>query len=418
MINNLPIIDVKNDDMEIWVKKKPEKGAHIRVSRGLYCHHGVYIGDGQVIHFTGRDEDSVLDWSKPEVIETDMDYFLKDGVLEVKEYTDEELKDLYPVDHIVAYAKACLGDKGYNLVFNNCEHFANTCTLGRFRSKQVERVFDMVFKTDRRKQSMGLFGKVGGFLKGLFGGKSSGDSGSRSASNTNTNITTNTTYEPDKVKVAEIEAQTKTRLANMEMERIKLSRDAQLEIMEQEYRFKVGYEEAKALGFNNIATTIVNMQEKLTEIAQKRIAIIENGSLDIVREIEGFYLELKERVQEDSYKYSEEKVPRLLEILKMYDENSPAYKLYFKRIEDDMNSQIMSYNKQMDGIAERQAKIIDSFLASKEKMLEQSSQITNSLIENILTNNNENFQLQSLSDMKSIENNMNDKKLLGSGENK
>lgn len=410
MVNNSLIIDVTDNDMETWVKKKPEKGSHIRVNRGLYFHHGVYIGDGQVIHFTGRDEDSVLDWSKPEVIETDLNYFLKDGVLEVKEYNDEELKDLYPVNHIVAYAKACLGDKGYNLVFNNCEHFANTCTLGRFRSKQVERVFDMVFKTDRGKRKMGLFGTIGGFFKGLFGGKSSGGSGSRS--------TSNTTYEPDKVKVAEIESQTKIRLADMEIERIKLSRDAQLEIMEQEYRFKVGYEEAKALGFNNIATTIVNMQEKLTEIAQKRIAIIENGSLDLVREIEGFYIELKNKVEENNFKYSEEKLPKLLEVLEKYDENSPAYKLYFKRIEDDMNSQLMSYNKQIEGIAERQAKIIDSFLASKEKMLEQSSQITNSLIENVLINNNDNFQLQSLSDIKSIGNNVNNKRLLGDGENK
>ena len=107
-----------------------------------------------------------------------------------------------------------------------------------------------------------------------------------------------------------------------------------------------------------------------------------------------------------------------MEVLEKYDENSPAYKLYFKRIEDDMNSQLMSYNKQIEGIAERQAKIIDSFLASKEKMLEQSSQITNSLIENVLINNNDNFQLQSLSDIKSIGNNVNNKRLLGDGENK
>lgn len=403
MINNPLIIDVIDNDMEIWVKKRPKRGSHIRVNRGLYFHHGVYIGNGQVIHFTGKDEDSVLDWSKPEVIQTDLNYFLKDGELEVKEYNEEELKDLYPIDHIIVYAKACLGDKGYNLVFNNCEHFANTCTLGRFRSKQVERVFGMLFKTDRRMYEMGILGKVGSFFKGLLGGGSSG--GSRSVSNT--------TYEPDKVKVAEIESQTKIRLADMETERIKLSKDVQLEIMEQEYRFKVGYEEAKALGFNNIATTIVGMQEKLTEIAQRRIAIIENGSLDIVREIEEFYIELKDKIADDNFKYSEEKLPKLLEVLEKYDENSTSYKLYFKRIEDDMDSQLKSYNKQIEGISERQAKIVDSFLVSKEKMLEQSSQITNNLIEKFLINNNE-FQLESLENMNSIE--TNNKKLLSDGE--
>lgn len=85
-----------------------------------------------------------MDWSKCEVIKTDLDEFLRGGTLEVKEYTEEELDDLYPVEHIVHYARGCLGDAGYNLVINNCEHFANMCTLGRFRSKQVERVFNII----------------------------------------------------------------------------------------------------------------------------------------------------------------------------------------------------------------------------------------------------------------------------------
>jgi hypothetical protein len=46
---------------------------------------------------------------------------------------------------------------------------------------------------------MGLWGKIGGFIGGLFGGNSS-SGGSRSTSNTN--------YEPDKVKIAEIEPPT------------------------------------------------------------------------------------------------------------------------------------------------------------------------------------------------------------------
>lgn len=402
------IFDVPEEEQEVWVKRNPSKGNHIKVDRGLYTHHGVYISNDEIIHFTGREEDSVLDWSKPEVIKTDLSYFLKDGELEVKEYTDDELQDLYPVDHIVAYARACLGDKGYNLVFNNCEHFANVCTLGRFRSRQVEKVFDVII--GRRKKDMGLLGtiggKIGGFFKGLFGGNSGG--GNRSTSNTNT------TYEPDKVKIAEIESQTKIRLANMEKERIQLSTDAQLEIMEQEYRFKVGLEEAKVLGFNNIANTIVGMQEKLNEVAQKRIEIIEKGSLQVVREIEDFYLELKGKITEDNQIYSEEKLPKLLEILEKYDENSPSYKLYFKRVEDDMDAQLRSFNKQIDGIAERQSKIIDSFLSSKEKMIYQTAMITNGLIDKMLASNVNIAELEATSDIRklgSVQNN----RMLGEG---
>ena len=135
VISDPPIIDVTEyiNVKEIWAQKKPQKGDHIRVKRigGLYAHHGVYVSDDEVIHFTGQDDDSILDWSKCEVIKTDLATFLKGGTLEVKEYTDEEFQDLYSPDQIVIYARSCLGDKGYNLAFNNCEHFANVCTLGR-----------------------------------------------------------------------------------------------------------------------------------------------------------------------------------------------------------------------------------------------------------------------------------------------
>ena len=398
IVHQPEIIGILEEEQEVWLIKQPVKGEHIKVDRGLYTHHGIYISDEEVIHFTGTEDDSILDWSKNEVIKTDLNYFLRGGQVKVKEYTEDELKDLYPVNHIAAYARACLGDRGYNLIFNNCEHFANTCTLGRFRSNQVEEVFNLIFK-DKRRHDMGILGKIGGkiggFFKGLFGGGSSGG-GDRSVSNT--------TYEPDKVRVAEIESETKIRLANMENERIRLSTDAQIEVMEQEYRFKVGLEEAKALGFNNIANTIVGMQEKLTEIAQKRIEIIEKGSLQVVREIEDFYLELNEKIKNDNQKYSEEKLPKLLEILEKYDENSPSYKLYFKRIEDDMDSQLRSYNSQIEGIAIRQEKIVSSFLASKEKMIEQTAVITNNLIEKALVNvNSENQELIGANQIKSID---------------
>lgn len=376
IINKPVLLKLNEAEKEIWSIKKPSKGDHIRVNRGIYSHHGIYVSDEEVIHFTGTEDDSILDWSKNEVIKTGIDYFLRGGKLEVKEYTEDELSDLYPVEHIVIYARACLGDRGYNLVFNNCEHFANVCTLGRFRSKQVENVFLGIWIEVWRRREMSIFDKVGGFFKGLFGTKSN-KSGNRSASNYN--------YEPDKLRIAEIEAETKIRLTNMENERIRLSKEAQIEIMEEEYRFKVALEEAKALGFNNIATTIVGMQDKLNEISQKRIEIIEKGSLKIVSDIENFYVELKGKIEEENYKYSEEKLPKLFEILEKFDENSPAYKLYLKRIEDDMVLQLKSYEAQIEGISSRQSKTMDSFLSSKEKMINQNNQITNFLISNSVT---------------------------------
>ncbi len=72
------------EPQEIWNYTQSKKGDHIRVSRGIYNHHGVYISDEEVIHFTGVDNDNILDWSKNEVIKTNLDEFLRGGELEVK----------------------------------------------------------------------------------------------------------------------------------------------------------------------------------------------------------------------------------------------------------------------------------------------------------------------------------------------
>lgn len=376
MESYVPTIPVISDAeiREEWQYIRPKRGDHIRVQRsGVYAHHGIYVSDDEVIHFTNAaDDDGVLDWSKCEVIRTSLVQFLHGGTVEVKVYTDDELNDLYPVEHIVNYARACMGDANYNLVFNNCEHFANVCTLGRFRSIQVERVLGGNLPLEEDKD-MGLLGKIGGFLGGLFGGGSSG--GSRSASNT--------TYEPDKVKIAEIERDTKLRLGNMETERIELMKQARLDILEYETQSNIALEEARARGLTMMAQTIVAMQDKLNEVAEKRLLIIEKGSLQVVKEIESFYNELGNKIQEDDDKYNTEKLPELLSILEKYKEGTSGHKLYMKRIEDDIALQAKYYMKQLDAVQNRQSQVIAGFLSSKDRILDQTNQITSGMLESI-----------------------------------
>lgn len=368
---------------EVWVQKLPTRSDHIRVNRGLYCHHGIYISEGEVIHFTGTDDDNILDWSKNEVIITDLSEFLRGGVLEVKEYSEEELNDLYPAEHTVHYARACLGDAGYNLVLNNCEHFANVCTLGRFRSKQVEGVFDIVlggsFPKERRENDMGLFSRVGDAWNALMGrGSSSGGGGRTSTTTTNTY-----NYEPDKVKVAEIEADTRLRLADREIERIELMKNARLDMLEFECKSNMALEEAKAKGLNHMVLTILAMQEKLNEVAEKRLAIIENGSLQIIKEIEGFYDELGDKIKADDDVYNTDKLPNLLSLLEKYEIGTPSHDLYRKRIEDDMMLQAKHYTMQVDAISKRQSQIIAGILQSKDRIVEQTGQITAKILEDM-----------------------------------
>ncbi|MCD3216277.1 hypothetical protein G8S55_03280 [Clostridium botulinum C] len=227
---------------------------------------------------------------------------------------------------------------------------------------------------------MGLLSTIGGFVKGLFGGSNTGG-GSRS--------TSSTTYEPDKVKIAEIERETKLRLADMENERIEIMKNAKIEALEKEYYFKVAYEEAKAKGLSYAAQTIINIQNKLDEITEKRLEIIEKGSLNIIKEIEGFYGNLENKIQADNDDYNLRKFPLLLETMQKFEKGSDAYIMYKEKIDKDANAQLQLMIRQIENISKRQSQIIDGFLRSKDKLIEQTGQITYGIFEKTLVNYND-----------------------------
>jgi hypothetical protein len=61
-------------------------GDHICVRRrGSFCtHHGIYMGDGKVVHFAG----SIREKIDPVVHETDLSRFLKGGILRRRDYKE------------------------------------------------------------------------------------------------------------------------------------------------------------------------------------------------------------------------------------------------------------------------------------------------------------------------------------------
>ncbi|MGM9971221.1 MAG: lecithin retinol acyltransferase family protein [Anaeroplasmataceae bacterium] len=128
----------------MWVNKKPVYGDHIKVDRGLYSHHGIYVSDDCVIQFASLIPGRETDPESASICETSLEQFLKGQELLVREYTeDEALKKRSPQD-IVAYAKSKLGTKGYDIINNNCEHFANECVFGEKRSEQVDNIMSLL----------------------------------------------------------------------------------------------------------------------------------------------------------------------------------------------------------------------------------------------------------------------------------
>ena len=106
-------------------------GDHIRVDRGLYWHHGIDAGEGRVIHQTGE-PGRALDAA---IRETSMDPFLRDGSVELVGDTPA-----FSPAQVVSRARSRIGETGYDLLLNNCEHFTCWCMTGEAESKQVERV--------------------------------------------------------------------------------------------------------------------------------------------------------------------------------------------------------------------------------------------------------------------------------------
>ena len=63
-------------------KENLNLGDHIYVRRLLYSHHGIYAGDGNVIHYTGEEKEK----KTPLVRETNIEDFLKGGKLRRRNY--------------------------------------------------------------------------------------------------------------------------------------------------------------------------------------------------------------------------------------------------------------------------------------------------------------------------------------------
>ncbi len=117
----------------LLTEKKLNYGDHIYVRRKglLYAHHGIYAGEGTVIHFKG----TVKEKKDPAVIITDIDNFLNRGKLQRRNY-----KKRLPPSEALRIAREHLSKKGYSLTFNNCEHFATYCVTGKKTSRQIRGV--------------------------------------------------------------------------------------------------------------------------------------------------------------------------------------------------------------------------------------------------------------------------------------
>ncbi|WP_197386276.1 lecithin retinol acyltransferase family protein [Ralstonia pseudosolanacearum] len=105
-------------------------GAHLVTERKGYEHHGIYVGNGQVIHYAGFSRRQ----HRGPVEKISVARFACGFAVYIK----FEACPRYDGEEVTRRAGSRLGENDYRLLTNNCEHFCSWCLFGECHSAQVE----------------------------------------------------------------------------------------------------------------------------------------------------------------------------------------------------------------------------------------------------------------------------------------
>ena len=102
------------------------RGDHLWVQRTGYRHHGVDLGDGQIVHYSGS-------LTRPGAISiTSTAEFTQGALFHVVQHESR-----LSVEETVHRARSRVGENNYRFIDSNCEHFATWSVTGLHNSEQV-----------------------------------------------------------------------------------------------------------------------------------------------------------------------------------------------------------------------------------------------------------------------------------------
>lgn len=124
-----------------WTPADGRSGDMVRIQIGSLYHYGVFVSEDEVIQFglPPTAENRAAE-GEVRVLATDIDVFACGCIVETACLDRSEQRRRIPPAETVARARARLGEGGYNLIHNNCEHFVNECVFGESRCTQEEDV--------------------------------------------------------------------------------------------------------------------------------------------------------------------------------------------------------------------------------------------------------------------------------------
>ncbi len=131
-------------------------GDHIKTKIDSVFHHGVFVSENEIIHFCSNEAFSILS-NDLEIKKTNIAVFAQGNKVEVIGYPKSKRLS---VEKSVEKARSKIGNKDYDIIFNNCEHFVNSCITGERQSYTMNSLKERALKIHKNDGINGFIDKL------------------------------------------------------------------------------------------------------------------------------------------------------------------------------------------------------------------------------------------------------------------
>ena len=120
----------KKEECSLVAEQEPSLGSHVVTPGRSYLHHGIYVGEGRVVHYAGL----AHGLRRGPVEEIPLADFTCGRPVWVRFNAPSN----FDSREVIRRARSRVGEDRYRLLSNNCEHFCEWCLRDEHRSYQVE----------------------------------------------------------------------------------------------------------------------------------------------------------------------------------------------------------------------------------------------------------------------------------------
>lgn len=121
-----------------WWPTVCHAGDMIRVRIGSLWHYGIYVSDAEVIQFGLPPRGNPQPAGQIRVCTSTIAEFTGGEIVEVARLSLGERVRRIPAKKTIQMARERIGEGGYHVLNNNCEHFVTGCVFGKAHSLQSE----------------------------------------------------------------------------------------------------------------------------------------------------------------------------------------------------------------------------------------------------------------------------------------